>query len=73
MVQVVATADQAKLFAEAGGSVEIVDASGKRLGYFARPFTDEDVRIAKERLASDEPRYTTAEVMDHLRQLEANG
>lgn len=70
MVQVVATADQAKLFAESKGSIEIVDANGKRLGYFARPFTDEDIRIAKERLASNERRLTTAEVLDNLRKLE---
>lgn len=70
MVQVVATADQAKLFAEAKGSIEIVDPYGNRLGYFARPFADEDIRIAKERLASNEPRLTTAEVLENLQKLE---
>jgi hypothetical protein len=71
MVQIVATPDQAKLLAEANESVEIVDANGKRLGYFARPFTNEDISIAKERLASDEPRYTTEQVLEHLRKLES--
>lgn len=71
MVQIVATPDQVKVLAETNESVEIVDANGKRLGYIARPFTSEDIRIAKERLASDEPRYTTEQVLEHLRKLES--
>jgi hypothetical protein len=73
MVQVVVTADQAKLFAEAQESVEIVDGNGNRLGFFARPFTGDDIRLAKQRLASDEPRLTTAEVLERLKQLEKQG
>ena len=70
MVQIVATEDQAKLLSQASESVEIVDVNGHRLGYFARPFTDDDIKIAKERLASNEPRQTTAQVLQHLRDLE---
>jgi len=33
-------------------------------------FTDEDIAIAKDRLASDGPRYTTQEVLEHLQSLE---
>jgi hypothetical protein len=73
MIQVVVTADQAKLISEAHGSVEVVDENGKRLGYFARPFSDDEILLAKQRLASDEPRYTTAEVLEHLRKLEQKG
>ena len=73
MIQIVVNADQAKQMSEARDSVEFVDENGKRLGYFARPFTDDDIRIAKERLASDEPRYTTEEVLEHLRKLEQQG
>jgi hypothetical protein len=60
---------QAKLISEATESVEIRDLRGRCLGYVARGFTDEDIAIAKERLASDEPRYTTQEVLAHLRSL----
>ncbi len=66
MVQIVATPDQVKLFAEASDSVEIIDASGNRIGYFARPFSDDDIRLARVRLASDEPRFTTEQVLEHL-------
>ena len=61
---------QAKLISEATESVEIHDPRGRHLGYVAHGFTDEDIAIAKQRLASDEPRYTTQEVLDHLQALE---
>ena len=51
-------------------SIEIRDARGGRLGYVAHGFTDEDIAIAKHRLASNEPRYSTQQVLDHLRSLE---
>ena len=70
MVQVVATADQAKLLAESNGCVEIVDANGKRLGTLLRPPSDEDIQIAKDRFAGDGKRYTTDEVVARLRSLE---
>ena len=70
MVQVIATADQAKLLLEAKESVEIVDANGKRLGTVVRPPSDEDVQIAKQRIEQSGKRYTTEQVISHLRSLE---
>jgi lipoate-protein ligase A len=70
MVQVVATTEQAKLLAESRETVEIVDASGKRLGTVVRPPSEEDIRIAKERIAGAGNRYTTDEVISHLQSLE---
>lgn len=70
MIQVVATADQAKLLAETSECVEIVDASGKCLGTVVRPPSDEDIRTAKNRIAGDGQRHTTDEVISHLRSLE---
>jgi hypothetical protein len=61
---------QAKVISEAGQTVEIRDQRGNRLGYVAHPFTDEDLTVAKRRLQSDEPRFTTRQVLDHLRSLE---
>ncbi len=61
---------QAKLISEATESVEIRDSRGRHLGYVARGFTDEDIAIAKARLASDQPRYTTQQVLEHLQSLE---
>lgn len=70
MVKVVATADQAKLLAESTDCVEIVDADGKRLGTLLRPPSDEDIQIARDRIAGDGKRYTTEEVVSRLRSLE---
>lgn len=42
------------------------DRSGKHLEDVVHGFTDEDMAISKERMASDEPRYTTQEVVDHI-------
>jgi hypothetical protein len=70
MVKVVVTEDQARTIADAKDGVEFVDAAGNRLGFFARPFTDEDIAIARQRAASDEPRRTTQQVIDRLKSLE---
>jgi hypothetical protein len=61
---------QAKIISEAKESVEVRDARGGRLGYVTHGFTDEDIAIAKDRHASDEPRFSTREVLDHLQYLE---
>jgi len=70
MPHIVVDDHQAKIISEAIESVEIRDQHGKHLGYVAHGFTDEDVAIAKERLASAEPRYTTSQVLEHLGSLE---
>ena len=70
MVKIVVTDDQAKAITEAKEGIEIVDAAGNRLGFFARPFTDQDVAIARQRVASDEPRRTTQQVIDRQKSLE---
>jgi hypothetical protein len=69
MVQIVMTEAQAKLFAATDEHVEIVDANGRRLGTVLRPPSEEDVRIARERINQGGKRYTTAEVISHLRTL----
>ncbi len=70
MPHIVVNDEQAKIISESAVSIEIRDRSGKHLGYVAHGFTDEDVAIAKQRMASDEPRYTTQEVLDHIQSLE---
>ena len=70
MVKIVVTEDQARLIAATEESVEIVDAAGNRLGFFARSFTDNDIAIARQRAASNEPRRTTQEVIERLKSLE---
>ncbi|MEM8671808.1 MAG: hypothetical protein AAGG48_30095 [Planctomycetota bacterium] len=70
MVKIVVTEDQAKAIATAKEGVEFVDADGNRLGFFAHPFNEDDISIAQERAASDEPRRTTQQVIDRLKSLE---
>jgi hypothetical protein len=70
MEHIVVSDQQARLISEATESIEIRDARGGHLGYVAHGFTDEDIAIAKQRLASDDPRYTTQQVLDHLRSLD---
>jgi hypothetical protein len=72
MIQIVATEEQAKKMAEARETVEIVDAKGNRLGYFARPFSEDDVRIARERLASNEERRPSKSVIERLKSMEGS-
>jgi hypothetical protein len=71
MQHIVVDEQQAKVIAEATESVEIRDPRGKHLGYVAHGFTDEDVAIARQRIASSAARYTTNQVLDHLRSLES--
>ena len=70
MRHIVVDDKQAQIISEAADGVEIRDRQGKHLGYVAHGFTDEDIAVANQRLASDERRYTTQEVMDHLDSLE---
>jgi len=57
---------QARVVAQAKGVVEIRDNAGKHLGSVTHGFTDEDIRLARERAASSAPRFTTAEVLNRL-------
>jgi hypothetical protein len=70
MPHIVVDDQQAKLISEATGDIEIRDPRGRHLGYVAHGFSDEDIAIARQRLESDLPRYSTREVLDHLRSLE---
>ena len=66
MPHIVVDDEQAKVISESVESIEIRDRSGKYLGHVAHGFAEEDVAIAKERMVSDEPRFTTREVLDHI-------
>ncbi len=66
MVELVVTAEQAKLLADAIESVEIVDAQGNRLGFFARRFSGHEVSIAAGRAASGDAGRSTGEVLERL-------
>lgn len=61
--------EQAKLIRQHSENIEIRDRSGKRLGFVAHGFSEDDFAIALQRLNSDEPRYTTQQVLSHIESL----
>ncbi len=70
---------QRQTILEAKGDVEIRDAQGRYLGHITdsatskdHGFTQADIDLAKKRLASDSPRLTTKQVIEHLRKLGAS-
>ena len=46
--------------------VELRDRQGRLLGVVAHGISAEDIRISLDRLRSDQPRYTTKEVLERL-------
>jgi hypothetical protein len=70
MVQIVLTDEQAQVVASALQPVRVCDSQGNFLGSITPIWTAEDIADAKRRLASNEPRYTTAQVLEYLRSLE---
>jgi hypothetical protein len=61
---------QARIILESTGNIEIRDRSGKHLGYVAHGFSNDDIAIAAQRLASSEPRFATYQVLSRLESLE---
>jgi hypothetical protein len=62
--------EQARIISESPERIEIRDRTGRHLGYVSGGFTEEDIAIARQRMASDEPRFTTKQVLEHLQSLE---
>ncbi len=62
--------EQATLLARATGVVEIRDRQGRLLGYATHGFTADDIVLARQRLASDGPWFTTDEVLARLKSVE---
>ena len=71
MVELVVSAEQAKLLAEARENVEIVDAKGNRLGFFARRFSADEIAIALDPTKTSGSSRSTAELLDRINALES--
>lgn len=71
MVDVVVTDDQARDILARSDTVRICDPRGRVLYTIAARPADvpDDIADMRRALASDQPRYTTAQVLDHLRSL----
>ena len=70
MTDLILTEEQTRLVTEAPGTLRVRDHRGNVLGTLAPTWTEEDIADARRRLASAEPRYTTAQVLEYLRSLE---
>ncbi len=66
MIRIVVDDEQARAIAEGAEMVEISDREGKVLGYLAHGFSDEDIALANRIRGSNQPRYTTQEVLSRL-------
>lgn len=70
MSRIIVDDQEAALITEASRMVQVVNHQGKVVGYITPAPTDEELSKWRQRLAIDEPTYTTAEVLEHLRSLE---
>jgi hypothetical protein len=71
MMQITLDSEQVKVVVQTRGEVQVCDPAGNVLGVMT-PAADwleqQDIVESKRRLASNQPRYTTEEVLEHLRQ-----
>lgn len=70
MTKVVLTSEQVKLVRNADAGVQIVDDEGNVLGFVVNAFfSPREIAEMEAALKSDGPRYTTEQVLEHLRSL----
>jgi CRISPR/Cas system-associated endonuclease Cas1 len=66
MADIVVSDDFVRTLAESGGNIRFLNARGEVLGRFEPELTAEELAEIRRRLASDEPRYTTAQMRERL-------
>ena len=66
MISIVVDDDQARAIADCAEFVEIRNREGRILGYVTHGFTADEVAVAQQRHRSEQPRFTTQEVLSHL-------
>ena len=69
MTHIVIDDEQARLITGSSDRIEIRDRNGNCLGYVLPEFSEADIALAKARRDSDQPRRSTAEVLEYLRSL----
>lgn len=72
MPHIVVDSAQAETIVKFGRQVQVRDPRGKIVGFIDPAPSDEEMALAKARLAAgpNGPTYTTQEVIDHLRSLD---
>ncbi|HZN36342.1 MAG TPA: hypothetical protein VFB80_21080 [Pirellulaceae bacterium] len=66
MRDIVVSDDFLKTLAESGGDIRFLNARGEVLGRFEPELTAEELAEIRRRLASNEPRYTTKQMLERL-------
>ena len=66
MRDIVVSDDFLKALAESGGEIRFLNSKGEVLGRFEAELTAEELAEIRRRLASDEPRYTTKQMLERL-------
>lgn len=72
MTEIILTSDQSQLFSQATDGVVLCDAAGKVIARIPPAIIDEEKAIiaeARRRLASDQPRIPSSEVVARLKRL----
>jgi hypothetical protein len=70
MTQIVLNHEQSQIVAKSLVPVQLCSPSGEVLGIIEPAVTDAEIAEARRRLASDQPRYRTAEVLEYLESLD---
>ncbi len=66
MRDILANDELLEAIAESGGNIRFVNHRGEVLGRFEPELTAEELAEIRRRLASNEPRYSTAEMLERL-------
>ena len=69
MIQIIIQADIADQIRRSEGQVELIDDKGNRIGVIRRLPTEDEVQIARSRIASPGPKLTMDEVISKLEAL----
>lgn len=72
MNEIILSDDQLRVVREASGRVAILDPQGCLVGYLSRAVDPAIIAEAERRAASDGPWFTTQQVLDHLKSLDAD-
>jgi hypothetical protein len=70
MLHITLDQQQAELLTRAGQAIQVLDQQGRLIGFIEPAPSEEEIARARSRMALDEPEFSTAEVLEHLRSLE---
>ncbi|HLN31607.1 MAG TPA: hypothetical protein VK395_27950 [Gemmataceae bacterium] len=70
MADLVLNDEQTNLVVSTLRPLQVRDSRGNVLGVISPIWTENDIAEAKRRINSDEPRYTTAQVLEYLSSLD---